>query len=113
MEEPSFKNLIQEILKEATGQALRLEVIQSEGEITLNKPAAGSASAPVPQAPDPIPASPAPETAPPAPGTGGPGEFSTIGTGPWGRYHASHGPGGCATSNPRHPCETFGTPRTE
>lgn len=64
MEEPSFKNLIQEILKEATGQALRLEVIQSEGEITLNKPAAGPASAPVPQAPDPIPASPAPETAP-------------------------------------------------
>ena len=64
MEEPSFKNLIQEILKEATGQALRLEVIQSEGEITLNKPSAGPASAPVPQAPDPIPASPAPETAP-------------------------------------------------
>ena len=64
MEEPSFKNLIQEILKEATGQALRLEVIQSEGEITLNKPTAGPASAPVPQAPDPIPASPAPETAP-------------------------------------------------
>ena len=64
MEEPSFKNLIQEILKEATGQALRLEVIQSEGEITLNKPVAGPASAPVPQAPDPIPASPAPETAP-------------------------------------------------
>lgn len=63
MEEPSFRNLIQDILKEATGQAIRLEVIQAEGEITLNKPAAAApASAPVAAAPAPEP--PVPEPAP-------------------------------------------------
>lgn len=87
MEEPSFKNLIQDILKEATGQAIRLEVIQAEGEITLNKPAgpapaaapaAAEAPAPEPapapqvppepasQMPQPVPAG-APEPTPPAP----------------------------------------------
>lgn len=67
MEEPSFKNLIQDILKEATGRAIQLEVIQSEGEITLNKPAgsalaADPAAAPLP--PDPVAA---PEAEPAAP----------------------------------------------
>lgn len=87
MEEPSFKNLIQDILKEATGQAIRLEVIQSEGEITLNKPAGPAPAAapaaveapapepapapqaplePAPQMPQPVPAA-APEPTPPAP----------------------------------------------
>lgn len=87
MEEPSFKNLIQDILKEATGQAIRLEVIQSEGETTLNKPAGpapavASAAAeapapepapapqappePAPQMPQPVPAA-APEPTPPVP----------------------------------------------
>ena len=67
MEEPSFKNLIQDILKEATGRAIQLEVIQSEGEITLNKPA-GSALAAAPAA-APLPPEPvaAPETEPMAP----------------------------------------------
>ncbi len=67
MEEPSFKNLIQDILKEATGRAIQLEVIQSEGEITLNKPA-GSALAAAPAA-APLPPEPvaAPEAEPMAP----------------------------------------------
>ena len=71
MEEPSFKNLIQDILKEATGQAIRLEVVQADGEITLNKPLAptptAAASAQVPEPPAPEPASvPEPEPSVPA-----------------------------------------------
>lgn len=65
MEEPSFKNLIQDILKEATGQPIRLEVMQAEGEITLNKPAAAASPAAAAPAPAPAPAAAVPE--PPAP----------------------------------------------
>lgn len=70
MEEPSFKNLIQDILKEATGQPIRLEVMQAEGEITLNKPAAAApapAASPAAAAPAPAPAPAAAVPEPPAP----------------------------------------------
>lgn len=68
MEEPSFKNLIQDILKEATGRAIQLEVIQSEGEITLNKPAGPALAADpaaAPLSPEPT-AAPEPETVAPS-----------------------------------------------
>lgn len=75
MEEPSFKNLIQDILKEATGQPIRLEVIQSDGEITLNRsaspaPASAPAAAPAPEtAAAPVPPAPPEPEAPAAPQT--------------------------------------------
>jgi len=38
LEDPAFKTLIQDILKETTGEAVRLQVVQQEGEISLYKP---------------------------------------------------------------------------
>lgn len=83
MEEPSFKNLIQDILKEATGQAIRLEVVQSDGEITLNQSAG---PVPAASAPAPAPEPSAPETAPlppePVPAASGPAPVAAPGPTP-------------------------------
>lgn len=38
LEDSAFKTLIQDILKETTGEAVRLQVVQQEGEISLHKP---------------------------------------------------------------------------
>ena len=55
LEEPAFKTLIQDILKETTGEAVRLQVVQQEGEITLHKL---WAPAPAPAEPAPVPPDP-------------------------------------------------------
>lgn len=55
LEEPAFKALIQDILKETTGEAVRLQVVQQEGEITLHKL---RAPAPAPAEPAPVPPDP-------------------------------------------------------
>ena len=55
LEEPAFKTLIQDILKETTGEAVRLQVVQQEGEITLHKL---RAPAPAPAEPAPVPPDP-------------------------------------------------------
>lgn len=55
LEEPAFKTLIQDILKETTGEAVRLQVVQQEGEITLHKL---RAPAPAPEGPAPVPPPP-------------------------------------------------------
>lgn len=52
LEEPAFKTLIQDILKETTGEAVRLQVVQQEGEITLHKL---RTPAPAPAEPAPVP----------------------------------------------------------
>lgn len=68
MEEPSFRNLIQDILKEAVGQPIGLQVVQQEGEISLHRPQEKPAAAPVPvQAAPPPPPVPDPMPEPPAP----------------------------------------------
>ena len=69
MEEPAFRNLIQDILKGAVGQSIRLRVVQQEGEISLHRPqgkTAAAAAAPAPAAPEPVPQpDPLPEPPPP------------------------------------------------
>lgn len=55
LEDPAFKTLIQDILKEATGEAVRLQVVQQEGEITLHKLRGQS---PAPEEPAPVPPPP-------------------------------------------------------
>ena len=68
MEEPSFRNLIQDILKEAVGQPIGLQVVQQEGEISLHRPQEKPAAAPAPvQAAPPPPPVPDPMPEPPAP----------------------------------------------
>lgn len=68
MEEPSFRNLIQDILKEAVGQPIGLQVVQQEGEISLHRPQEKPAAAPAPvQAAPPPPPVPEPMPEPPAP----------------------------------------------
>lgn len=69
MEEPAFRNLIQDILKGAVGQSIRLRVVQQEGEISLHRPQGkktDAAAAPAPAAPEPVPQpDPLPEPPPP------------------------------------------------
>ena len=61
LEDPAFKTLIQDILKETTGEAVRLQVVQQEGEITLHK---FRVPAPVPAEPAPVPPPPPAEDIP-------------------------------------------------
>lgn len=61
LEDPAFKTLIQDILKETTGEAVRLQVVQQEGEITLHK---FRVPAPAPAEPAPVPPPPPAEDIP-------------------------------------------------